>query len=202
MAQVGCRGDGAYGQFLVVLPEHDVALAITSEQENLQATLDLLWRHLLPAIDRAGDAGADAELAQLLASRQIEPQAGGGAGEDVSLERAPGSDLSRRYSGATIRRDGSGWVLDLRREQQVLPVRVGSREWAASTLTSGGYELPVVASGGWRDTDTFVADIVVIETPHRFEVVGHRSSGDVALRWRHLPLNGPDPLDLAVRRAG
>ncbi|WP_083283147.1 serine hydrolase [Humibacillus sp. DSM 29435] len=202
MQQVGYRGDGAYGQFLVVLPEHDVALAVTSEHENMQATLDLVWRHLLPAFDRSGSSAADAELVELLAARRIEPLTdGSAAGEDVSLERASGSDLSRRYTGASVRRDGSSWVLDLRRDEQVMAVRVGSGEWAASTLRSDGYELPVVASGGWRDADTFVADVIVIETPHRFHVEGRRSTGEVGLRWRLMPLNGPDPLDLAVRRS-
>ena len=202
MQQVGYRGDGAFGQFLVVLPEHDVALAVTSEQENMQATLDLVWRHLLPAFDRAGSPTADAELAELLASRRIEPLAGGASGgEAVSLERAPGSDLSTRYEGVAIRHEGISWVVDLRRGDQVLPVRVGHGEWAASTLTSGGYELPVVASGGWRDDDTFVAEVIVIETPHRFQIEGRRSSGEVHLQWRLLPLSGPDPLGLAVRRA-
>lgn len=203
MAQVGYRGDGAYGQFLVVLPDHDVALAVTSEQENMQATLDLVWRHLLPAVDRAGSETADAELAELLASRRIEPLSGEAVEiGDVSLVRAPDSNVSRRYSGATIRRDGAGWLADLRREEQVMTVRVGAGEWAASTLTSGGFELPVVASGGWRDADTFVADVVVIETPHRFRVEGRRSTGEVLLRWRLMPLNGSDPLDLAVHRTG
>ena len=202
MQQVGYRGDGAYGQFLLVLPEHDVVLAITSEQENMQATLDLLWRHVLPAVGRSGGAGSDAELADLLASRHLEGVPGGASdGEDASLVRAPASDLSRRYAGATIRRDGSGWVIDLRREEQVMPVRVGSGEWTASTLTSSGFDLPVVARGGWQDADTFVADVVVIETPHRFRVEGRRSTGEVLLRWRLMPLNGPDPLDLAARRS-
>ena len=160
------EGDDEEIEVLIAAPEHDVALAVTSEQENMQATLDLVWRHLVPAVDRAGSPAADAELADLLASRRIEPLTGDPAeGDDVTLARAPDSDLSRRYSGATIRRDGSGAVVDLRRDEQVLTVHVGAGEWAASTLTSGGYDLPVVASGGWRDGDTFVADVVVIETP-------------------------------------
>lgn len=200
MQQVGYRGDGAYGQFLVVLPEHDVALAITSEQQNMQATLDLLWRHLVPAVDRDGSVAADEELAELLASRRIEPGVGGDAEPDeVLLTRAPDSDLSERYRGVTIRRDDSGWVLDLRRDDHVMPVRVGAGEWAESLLTGGGWRLPVVASGGWSDPDVFVADVLVIETPHRFRVEARRSTGEVLLHWRFVPLNGPDPLDLAVR---
>lgn len=205
MQQVGYRGDGAFGQFLVVLPEHDVTLAITSEQQNMQAVLDLVWRHVLPALGDEGSPAADAELAELLASRRIEPLGGdggiGGVGGDhgeVLLTRSPDSDLHHRYEGVTLRRDDSGWLLDLRRAGQPMTVRVGTGEWAESTLTADGLALPVVASGGWTDPDTFVAEVIVIESPHRFRVEGRRSTGKVSLRWRLLPLNGADPLDLAV----
>ena len=36
MQRFGFRGDGAYGQFLVVLPEHDTVVARTAEQERVQ----------------------------------------------------------------------------------------------------------------------------------------------------------------------
>ncbi len=57
MARHGYRGDGAYGQFCVVLPEHDVVLAITGQSLDMQAVLDAAWTHLLPAFAAAtGDA--------------------------------------------------------------------------------------------------------------------------------------------------
>lgn len=43
------RGDGAFGQFTIVLPEHDAVIAITSESGSMQGELDLVWEHLLPA---------------------------------------------------------------------------------------------------------------------------------------------------------
>ena len=54
MQRFGYRGDGAYGQFLVVLPEHDTVVAITAEQARMQSTLDALWDHVVPAIGRGG----------------------------------------------------------------------------------------------------------------------------------------------------
>src|SRR5205085_9104898 len=50
MARHGYRGDGAFGQYMIVLPEHDVVVALFSCAENMQAVLDMLWEHLLPAI--------------------------------------------------------------------------------------------------------------------------------------------------------
>ena len=44
------RGDGAFGQYISVLPEKDAVIAITSEREDMQGVLDLVWDYLLPAM--------------------------------------------------------------------------------------------------------------------------------------------------------
>ena len=46
----GYRGDGAFGQFCMVLPEHDAVVAITSGESDMQAVMNLLWDKLLPAL--------------------------------------------------------------------------------------------------------------------------------------------------------
>ncbi len=43
------RGDGAYGQYILVLPQFDAVIAITSETTNMQTELNLVWKYLLPA---------------------------------------------------------------------------------------------------------------------------------------------------------
>jgi CubicO group peptidase (beta-lactamase class C family) len=68
MARHGYRGDGAFGQFCVVLPEHDAVIATTAGTEAMQAVLDHLWQHLLPGLGtgRTDDA-TQQELDQRLA---------------------------------------------------------------------------------------------------------------------------------------
>ena len=44
------RGDGKDGQFCIVLPEQDAVVAITADTGNLQGVLELVWKHLLPAL--------------------------------------------------------------------------------------------------------------------------------------------------------
>ena len=44
------RGDGAFGQFCVVMPEQDAVVAITSGAKDMQSVLNLVWEHLLPAM--------------------------------------------------------------------------------------------------------------------------------------------------------
>ena len=45
----GYRADGANGQYIIVLPEKDAVIAITSETTNMQGEINLVWKHLLPA---------------------------------------------------------------------------------------------------------------------------------------------------------
>ena len=44
------RGDGAFGQYCVVMPEQDAVIAITSGVKDMQAVLNLVWDKLLPAM--------------------------------------------------------------------------------------------------------------------------------------------------------
>ncbi len=68
------RGDGAQGQFCIVLPERDAVIAITAATRDMQGELNVVWDHLLPAFkDGELPANADAvdELRQALAVLQV-----------------------------------------------------------------------------------------------------------------------------------
>jgi CubicO group peptidase (beta-lactamase class C family) len=53
MSRHGYRGDGAFGQFCVILPEQDTVVATTAYTLDMQAVLDALWAHLLPGLGTA-----------------------------------------------------------------------------------------------------------------------------------------------------
>ena len=44
------RADGAYGQFIIVMPDQDAVIAITAEAGDMQDEINLIWEYLLPAI--------------------------------------------------------------------------------------------------------------------------------------------------------
>ena len=47
----GCfRADGARGQYIIVLPDKNAVIAITSDVEDLQGELNLVWNHILPVL--------------------------------------------------------------------------------------------------------------------------------------------------------
>jgi CubicO group peptidase (beta-lactamase class C family) len=47
----GCfRADGARGQYIIVVPDKNAVIAITSNVENLQGELNLVWKNILPVL--------------------------------------------------------------------------------------------------------------------------------------------------------
>ncbi|MHA4808420.1 serine hydrolase domain-containing protein [Flavitalea flava] len=40
------RGDGAFGQYCIVMPELDAVLAVTSQSSDMQHSLNIIWDHL------------------------------------------------------------------------------------------------------------------------------------------------------------
>ncbi|HLJ57003.1 MAG TPA: serine hydrolase [Chthonomonadaceae bacterium] len=66
------RGDGAFGQYCLVMPEQDAVLAITAGLKDMQGPLDRVWERLLPAMraepladNPAGQQALSARLAAL-----------------------------------------------------------------------------------------------------------------------------------------
>jgi NAD(P)-dependent dehydrogenase (short-subunit alcohol dehydrogenase family) len=47
----GCfRADGARGQYIIVVPDKNAVIAITSDNGDLQGELDLVWERILPVL--------------------------------------------------------------------------------------------------------------------------------------------------------
>ena len=44
------QADGLGGQFIIVLPEKDAVVVLTAAAANTQKELDLVWKHLVPAM--------------------------------------------------------------------------------------------------------------------------------------------------------
>ncbi len=72
----GYRGDGASGQYLIVLPQEDVAIAVNSCLADMGRILDVFWDALLPALQDAPlpeDSRKHRALERFLASLAIPP---------------------------------------------------------------------------------------------------------------------------------
>jgi CubicO group peptidase (beta-lactamase class C family) len=70
------RGDGAGGQYCVVMPDQDVVIAMTAGGANMQAQLNAIWDKLLPAFQTGAlpaDAAGQEKVKQMIAVLEVRP---------------------------------------------------------------------------------------------------------------------------------
>jgi len=71
------RADGAGGQFIVMMPDQDVVVAITADTGNMQGELDAIWDYLLPAFAAKAlpaDGAGDAKLKEVVGNLVAHPK--------------------------------------------------------------------------------------------------------------------------------
>ncbi|MFE7894984.1 serine hydrolase domain-containing protein [Streptomyces sp. NPDC057412] len=193
MSRHGYHGHGAFGQQCVVVPSHDLMVAVTAEGEA-QALFDALWDCLLPGVDQpADDQDDDDMLAERLRRLSLSPVPGSaGAPGSVSAVLDASAEDSALPDGTTVTVDSTdgGWLV---RFESLFDVEVGHGDWRESSPLGR----PVVAAGAWQG-GTFVADLSVITTPHRVRLAVDGESGRASATWSTVPLTGPR-LELHLR---
>ncbi|HTK97795.1 MAG TPA: serine hydrolase domain-containing protein [Pseudomonadales bacterium] len=183
----GYRGDGAYGQYMVVLPEQDAMIAMVSCVANMQTVLDLMWMHLLPAMtdDGAPNASADQRLADRLASLKLptaQARVGGGivSPTRASFSAAPHGANSHR-SITSISANGSS--LTIREGEQSLEVPL-STAWTRDARDT------IAVSAAQLGDGRIVVDLAMLDTPHRLEITLRPETRTFETRWLVQPLFG------------
>ncbi|MGW3850062.1 serine hydrolase domain-containing protein [Streptomyces fagopyri] len=198
MGRHGYRGDGAFGQLCVVLPEQDVVIATTAATEDMQALLDLVWRHLLPAFGSAPLAGTEDEglrrrlegLALPPVEASPEPSNAGATWAGAVFAPRDGVCAEQRtLTGVEVvaPADGDGWKVSLAEGDERHELSLAATGW---TVADG--PIPMAVSGGWTDPGTLRFDVVFLETPHRLTVDCVLPDGTFGVRWHTTPLHrGP-----------
>ncbi|MBB6420267.1 serine hydrolase [Streptomyces sp. AK010] len=194
----GYRGDGAYGQFCLVLPEHDVVIAATSATERMQEYLNLVWEHLLPAFGPeplTGREAADTELRERLARLALPPAPGRPAAPEREQDWAAAVFTPSAGTGpvraAGLTRDADGWTLILTGDgdrpdhPDRLALCVAGEGW-----TVAEEPVPTAVSGGWTDACTLAVEVVFLETPHRLALTCSLADRTLTAHWRTQPLHG------------
>jgi len=73
------RGDGAFGQYCIVLDQYDAVIAITSGTRDMASVMNMAWKYLVPAFHDGvlpADAGAQGKLTGKLAHLSTAAQLG------------------------------------------------------------------------------------------------------------------------------
>jgi CubicO group peptidase (beta-lactamase class C family) len=204
------RGDGAFGQYCIVVPELDAVVAITSGVRDMQAVMNLVWDKLLPAMkakplpeDAASWKGLRAKLANLTVHLP-EGQTSAPAAARVSGKwyEFPANDRGIQAVSLDLNSESPALLVRTAGGEKRTPIGLGS--WAKSR---GGFangidqflSVPaqplLAASGAWTADDVFAIKIVAYETPFystlKFRFDGNRvefdSEDNVAFGPTKLP---------------
>jgi hypothetical protein len=186
MSRHGYRGDGAFGQYMVVLPEHDAVIAMFSCTEDMQAVLDLMWEHLLPAMDAdegpasAEDAALARRLERLALPTVVERRKGG-------PPEAPPMTFEPTTNGPT----GQRTVSSIETSTGRMTVHEGERSIDVPLTATWTVVDPSLASSAALLADGRLAvDLAFLATPHRLELELDPSTRTFITRWPIVPLVG------------
>jgi CubicO group peptidase (beta-lactamase class C family) len=164
------RGDGAFGQYCIVLPEQDAVIAITSGVRDMQAVLNLIWDKLLPAM-KASPLAADEDSTKKLASTlkgltMHMPEAKGTAPKVAGKKYTfPANDLKLELVALESGKDDA-MTLVTKIDGKEGRIVCGSGAWQKGRSAWGRLpEQPMAACGAWTADDTFVAKVCFTETP-------------------------------------
>jgi hypothetical protein len=182
------RGDGAFGQYCIVMPEQDAVLTMISGVQDMQTVLDKVWEHLLPAM-RPGALPADAQAYNELCDKL----------EALSLpfpNGQPSSPGAEQWSGKTYRLEsnhlklesvaiefGEGFnTLLVRDERGEHPIQIGYATWLKGTTDARGHSgEPIAASGAWTAEDTYEVRVCCCEDAYCPIFRFHYTSGELQL---------------------
>jgi CubicO group peptidase (beta-lactamase class C family) len=195
------RGDGAHGQFCMVLPDQDTVVAMTSGTRNMQGVMNVVWEKLVPALGAAKmpeNLAAQQALKERAAKLMVKPVSG-------TLSPASGAVIfDKPYKVATndqgleavtiVRGDGGQNTLKLRVKGKEHAFGLKQGEWQSGTIGWANLpEQPAAASGAWTTVDTYVTRVVFYETPFILNMT-LKFNGDTVSIDREMNVGGgPKP---------
>lgn len=175
------RADGAFGQYILILPELDGVIAITSETSDMQGLLDLVWKYLLPAFD--GNGATEKNLDKNLKNLSLAPVKG-----------KSNKKLEKEINKSTYHIDNHNNMVNifnlkflkgnsrmtLKVGEESHEFLLGSGEWVLGTTDRKGPNLfhfaqnqleglapfKVAGSYAWKDSETLEIKLKYYESPH------------------------------------
>jgi hypothetical protein len=191
------RADGAFGQYILVLPEKDAVIVITSESPNMQDEINIVWKYLLPAFKEKTlpSSKSTAELKQKLSKLSLVPPAKSSSPVEKSISGKTFSIESNDMNIAALSFSfkNNSCDLGIKTDTATYQIQFGNGEWKPGVTNKKGPSLvarakgyfvglppPKIASSyQWKDDNTLELKIRYIESPHTEIIVCHFDGNDI-----------------------
>ncbi len=202
------RGDGAFGQFCIVIPDHDLVLAVTSGSKNMGAIMQHTWDHLLPGIHQ------DALRRNAKAHKQLQERI-----QQLSLPLVEGekrsSTLEGEHAFAIADNDNGVSSIDYNfGDKPKLTIRDADGEYQIPIATDGwvrmrldsigplGQRVPnadtvaVATHSAWQDANSLHTRIWLYESPYRIDLMSKFDGDTVEVEMKQNVGFGPKGFQL------
>ncbi|MFW5656625.1 MAG: serine hydrolase domain-containing protein [Bacteroidota bacterium] len=175
------RGDGAFGQYCIVMPELDAVVAITSGTSDMQAIMNLVWEHLMPAMQEESlpeNPSAYEALQEKLADLSLSVVEGDSTSyleNEIAEKTFAISDNNMGITAGVLNIDDREALVTftVNGEKVTVPVGFGEMKRVAfpfpteNSISSLG-EQKIATSAGWIAPDTLQVRSYLYETPYYF----------------------------------
>jgi CubicO group peptidase (beta-lactamase class C family) len=189
------RADGAFGQYIIVMPDKDAVIAINCETPDMQGEINLVWKYLLPAMNPGvlpANAAADKALTAHSASLKLVPLPKADAGflpaQTITLKSNPA-----QYKSIAFRQDGDVCRVTLQKDTATYQLAFATGKWMPAETTMDGPSLlsgdkedisflrPYKVDGSytWLDKNTLELKLRYIESPHSEIITCHFDKGQL-----------------------
>jgi CubicO group peptidase (beta-lactamase class C family) len=176
------RADGAYGQFIIVMPDKDAVVAITAESPDMQDEINMVWKYLLPDMkdEPLPDNTTAAEtMKDKLASLTLPLAAKGAVSPLTSTLKSKTFSFENNnlnLESFSIDFTGDTCNLSLKVEGKDYNIPFGEGKWIISRTDLSGPNLIskpgalssniTAGSYSWKDDSTLELVLRYIESPH------------------------------------
>ncbi len=178
------RGDGAYGQFMIVMPDEDATIAITAQTADMQDEINLVWQYLLPAFQNKKlpeDKAAYAKLKEKIQSLALplpkpssEPATSIGdksftlSANDLYLKNIS-FNFSDNVCNVKFQTDTTSYdIAFVKGKWHLSETNMPGPSLTATAIenTSMIYPAKIATSYAWKDANTLELVLRYIESPH------------------------------------
>lgn len=178
------RGDGAFGQNAVVMDSLDMILVTTASNPDLAATHELIWEHILPAVDGQEHSHRQ-DLASKLETLDSWPLGTGGLPNLPSgTFRSEGTDLKVTFSH-------DGVHLEWRSGGKTQTIDAPAGRWQQGRANIDGVrEQPIAARSAWLN-DQLVVRACDLESPFCITITLSPQEENYRFEWSRFGDFGP-----------